>query len=199
MDSSSNRIILYNFLDCSFDGEYRILFGDEITASDIRAALNIDYLCYDDIYHLDWERCVAYHKKNPLIYIMAVDSSRNVVGYTNFSPVTESIYESMRSGKSVDTAITADDILEFEQGKEYSIYFSSICVHPDHRGLGIAKMLLFSLQKQLDELSSSGVVIRRIVADAVTESGAKLLIAMGFKNVCISEHDSQIMERYQNG
>lgn len=195
MHSNSNRIILFDYPDCSFDGDFRIIFGNEITASDIREALNIDYLCYDDLYHLDWERCVAYHNKNPLIYIMAVDSSRNVVGYTNFSPVTESIYESMKSGKSVDTAITADDIMEFKPGKEYSIYFSSICVHPKYRGLGIAKMLLFSLQKQLDELSGSGIVIKRIVADAVTESGEKLLLSMGFKNVCISEHNSQIMER----
>ncbi len=178
---------------------YHVIYGKEITQQNIRDALDIDYMCYDDIYHLDWEQCAGYHRKNPYIYIMAVDDEGSVVGYINFSPVTGKIYDLMRSGKSVDTIICAEDILEYEEGKDYSVYFSSICVHPDHRGKGIAGMLLNTLIELLRSIDAAGINIERIVADAVTDSGERLLTSLGFEVVCMSEHGSKIMERKHNG
>lgn len=175
--------------------DYRLIFGREITADNIRAALDIDYLSYDDIYHLDLERCIGYHQKNPYIYIMALDENDNVIGYINFSPVNDKIYEVMRSGTSVDTIITADDIMEYEAGKAYSVYCSSICVHPDHRNSGVAKLMISGLEALISQLDQSDVVIKRMVADAVTDLGFKILLDQGFSYVGMSEHGSKIMEK----
>ena len=193
MKSSDSEICLPETV-LSVDG-YKYFFGKAVSNEDIKNALEIDYMCYDDLYHLDWESCIAYHRKNPYIYIMASDDSGKIVGYVNFSPVTEAIYETMRSGKSVDTVITADDILEYSSGKEYSVYFSSICVHPDHRNKGISRMMLKCLKDLIGNLEKSDIHIKRVVADAVSEPGERLLSVLGFKMVCTSEHDSKIMER----
>lgn len=47
-----------------------ILSAYEVTKEDIAQALELDRISYDEVYYLDVETCLAYHKKNPLIYIM---------------------------------------------------------------------------------------------------------------------------------
>ncbi len=199
MSSFDDRIKLPDSLDGSCVSGYHIIYGKQITPDNIREALDIDFMCYDDIYHLEWQQCVDYHKRNPYIYIMAVDVSGKIVGYINFSPVTEKIYEIMRSGKSVDTIISSDDILEYREGETYSMYLSSICVHPKYQGKGIAKLLLSNLKELIRCVEDNEIVIKRIVADAVTEAGERILTSMGFEVVCLSEHGSKIMEDKRGG
>ncbi|WP_034447828.1 GNAT family N-acetyltransferase [Butyrivibrio sp. AE2032] len=199
MSSIEDRVFLPDSLGERNSKGFRVIYGKQVSPQNIRSALEIDYLSYDDLYHLDLERCIEYHKKNPLIYIMAVNDSDEVVGYVNFSPVTDKIYEVMRSGRSVDTIISAEDILAYETGREYSVYFSSVCVRPEYRRKGIAGLLIESLIELLKSIDNEGVYIKRIVADAVTESGERLLSNLGYEVVCLSEHGSKIMEKVNDG
>ena len=194
-----NEIDIQNILDEHIYDGCRVLFGKDISEDNIRSALQLDYMCYDDIYHLDVDRCIEYHNKNPYIYIMVVDDSDKAIGYINFSPVIDDIYEVLRKGKCIDTIITANDICIYKPGEAYSFYLSSICVHPDYRKRGIAKLLLSFLDKLEESLKSSDIIIRRIVADAVSKSGEKILKSRGFYEVCRSEHNSMIMEKIDNG
>ncbi len=178
--------------------EYKLLFGDMVTDNAIKEALDIDRLSYDEIYFLDTQKCINYHKKNKYIYIMAENSFGKIVGYINYSPITDEMYEFLKSGYEVDTVITADDILEYKADTEYSIYFSSICVHPKYRKKGISKLLLSGLDILNDALSAANITTKRIIADAVSESGKKLLLSRGFTVTCTTNHDSLIMEK-KNG
>ena len=178
-----------------YDNKYSILGGSEITTEHIIGALNIDYICYPEEYHLSEDACIGYYHKNPFIYFIAVDSLGNVVGYINFSPITDNKYEELRSGKYIDTVITKDDILAYEANNKYSVYFSSICVHPQNRKQGVATSLIEELLRFIEELKKQDIEINRIVADAVSDSGYMLLKKLGFSKVRDSSHKTIIMEK----
>ncbi len=171
---------------------YTILQGTSVTPEHIAELLQLDYAIYDDLYHIEPGICIGYHKKNPDIYIVALKENK-VVGYINFSPISDNAYERIRRGE-VDTFLTADDILEYRPGKEYSVYFSSICVHPEYQHKGIAGIMLDRLHKLVESLEARDIHIKRIVADACTRSGENIAKNNGFSLVAGSNHGSKIME-----
>lgn len=173
---------------------YNIIQGTLVVPKHIKELLQLDYAIYDDIYHIDPSICIDYHKKNPYIYIIALKDNK-VVGYINFSPINDTAYERIRGGE-VDTFLTSDDIMEYHSGNNYSIYFSSICVHPDYQHKGIAGIMLNRLHKLEKSLESYDIHIKRIVADACTISGENILKNNGFSLVTNSDHDSKIMEKW---
>ncbi len=174
---------------------FRFVFGQEVSPDQIREALQLDYLCYDDVYHLDLDQCIGYHHKNPYIYFMMLNPKEQVIGYINFSPVTDRLYEILRSGEEVDTIIEAKDIVTYRHGNEYSGYFSSICVHPDYRKRGIDRVLIDKLEEMLGALEKQDVRFKRIVADAVSVPGERICSKLGLSFVCETGHGSKIMEK----
>ena len=172
-----------------------ILSAYEVTKEDIAQALELDRISYDEVYYLDVETCLAYHKKNPLIYIMLKDTSRNrVVGYVNFSPVTKETFDLILSGKVIDTVIQDKDIEAYTNNHPYWGYMSSIVVHPDYRQKGYAKIMLRKLSDLVCELAEKcGIFFHGIVADAVSDAGYHLLYNMGLEQMQASSHDTRIM------
>lgn len=71
-----------------------IITGRQVTREDIREAVVLDTLVYDDIYHVDTAQCEERFDVNPDIYVMAKDNRTNkVIAYVNVSPVTDECYE----------------------------------------------------------------------------------------------------------
>lgn len=178
------------------DSELRILSGPQITRRHIEQALLLDRISYDDEYQLQTDTCVGYYQKNPDIYFMAVVPARDqVVGYINFSPVTEAMYQRIRSGAVIDTVITADDVVTYRDGVPCWGYLSSIAVHPDYRDQGLAARLLYQLEAFIARLASErDIYFHAIVADAVSAGGRHLLSESGFQQIRTSAHDTNIME-----
>ena len=172
---------------------YTVIQGPVVTPEQIAELLQLDYAIYDDIYHIEPGICVGYHKKNPYIYIVVLKGNK-VVGYINFSPINDAAYERIRGGE-VDTFLTANDIMEYRSGKEYSVYFSSICVHPEYQHKGIGGIMLNRLHRLVESLEARDIHIKRIVADACTSSGENIAKSNGLSLVTGSNHDSKIMEK----
>ena len=172
---------------------YTILQGTSVTPEHIAELLQLDYAIYDDIYHIEPGICIGYHKKNPYIYIVALKENK-VVGYINFSPISDTAYEKIRGGE-VDTFLTADDIMEYHSGNNYSVYFSSICVHPKYQHKGIGGIMLNRLYRLVGSLEARDVHITRIVSDACSNSGENILKHNGFSLITDSDHSSKIMEK----
>ena len=172
-----------------------ILQTDKITKEHIAQALELDRISYDEIYHLDLETCEAYFRKNPLIYIMANDTAaKKIIGYINFSPLTEATYSRILSGQVIDTVIRGNDIVEYSDKQACWGYLSSVVVHPDYRQRGYARLLLSKLSELLCKLAEErGIFFKGIVADAVSDAGYRLLYHMGFEQVKSSAHDTRIM------
>ncbi|MBE5849071.1 MAG: GNAT family N-acetyltransferase [Lachnospiraceae bacterium] len=173
----------------------RIISGRQVKKKHLLEAIKLDELVYKEIYRVDPEVGFGFVNINPEIYIMAVDASDSVIGYINFSPITKKMYEGIRSGDVIDSSITPDDIEPYENGRSYQFYFSSICVHPDYRGRGVAGALLAELKQFIKGLSERNIRIKRIVADAVSDSGRNILLKNGFVRIKDSTHESTIMEK----
>ena len=93
---------------------FSIIAGSNVNHKMIPETILLDRISYDDIYQLQVETCYDYFEKNSDIYIMAVDErSGHVIGYINFSPIKETVFEDLISGCTIDTVITGDDVLPY--------------------------------------------------------------------------------------
>lgn len=175
--------------------KFVILENAEISVTHIQQALNLDYEAYENALHLTLETCIAYFKKNKDIYLMLFDTdNKKIIAYLNVSPITNSAYEKIRSGIANDTFLTANDILNYESGKDLSVYFSSIVVEKNYRKMGLSKILINRIIEKLSNLILTNVKIKRIIADAISRQGEYLCKKMGMKKLTKTQHDSVIYE-----
>lgn len=172
-----------------------IITGNQIDSHKIAEAIQLDRMSYGDAYQLQLNTCLGYHEKNNDIYIMAVDNTcGHIVGYINFTPIEKSLFLRLTSGNVIDTIITKDDIVPYQNKGMYWGYFSSIVVHPESRGHGIATQMLCRWSELILGLAvEREIFFQEIVADAVSDVGAHLLSEIGFSFVRSSSHDSKIM------
>lgn len=175
--------------------ELSIITGRQITPQDIREAVELDVLVYDDVYHVDTTQCEEWFRANPDIYVMAKDVSTNkVIAYVNISPVTDECYERIKSGDFIDTGITADMILSYAMPCPYSVYFSSIVIHPDYQNTNVFARLLNAVINKFVHLGEREVYIKRMIADAVTHNGEKFCKLFGMEKLKGSNHESTLYE-----
>ena len=172
-----------------------IITGRQVTNQDIREAVALDMLVYDDIYHVDTSQCEEWFNVNPDIYIMAKDNRTNrVIAYVNVSPVTDECYDRIKNGDFIDTGITADMLLSYDMPFPYSVYFSSIVIHPDYQNTEVFMQLFNAIVKKFICLGEHEVYVKRILADAVTKNGEKFCKLFGMNKVKGSNHESTLYE-----
>ena len=175
--------------------EISIITGHQISLSDIREAVELDLLVYDDVYHVDSTQCERWFEVNPDIYVMAKDVVANkVIAYVNISPVTDECYEKIKNGDFIDTGITEDMILSYDMPFPYSVYFSSIVIHPDYQNTDVFLKLLNAIIKKFTYLGENEVFIKRMIADAVTKNGEKFCKLFGMEKIKNSNHESALYE-----
>lgn len=172
-----------------------IITGRTVTIDDIREAVMLDALVYDDIYQVDTEQCEDWFNVNPDIYIMAKEiASDKVIAYVNISPVTDECYDRIKNGDFIDTGITSDMILSYDMPFPYSVYFSSIVIHPDYQNSEVFMQLFNAIVKKFIYLGDHEVYVKRMVADAVTKSGEKFCKMFGMTKIKNSNHKSSLYE-----
>ncbi|MBP5665420.1 MAG: hypothetical protein J6X87_04005, partial [Clostridia bacterium] len=172
-----------------------VITGRQVTAEDIREAVLLDTLVYDDIYRVDTTRCEEWFEVNPDIYVMAKDSNTGkLIAYVNILPVTDECYDRLKMGDFIDTGITADMILSYDMPFPYSVYFSSIVIHPDYQNTAVFMQLFNAIIKKFISLGEHDVFVRRMLADAVTKNGEKFCKLFGMKKVKNSNHESTLFE-----
>lgn len=175
--------------------EIEILTGREVTNSDIEQAVALDGLVYDDVYHVDPTLCEEWVEANPDIYVMAKDKkSGKIIAYVNISPVTEECYERLKNGDFIDTGITSDMILSYDMPFPYSVYFSSIVIHPTYQNTEVFMELFNAVVDKFLYLGRHEVYVRRMIADAVTKNGEKFCKLFGMNKVKGSDHNSTLYE-----
>ena len=122
---------------------------DKLTELRIETTLKDDYL--EQMIKLDdenyskydagvYDLCMSWYNKNPQIYIMALRGI-TVVGYINFSPLTDQAYFSYRNGLINDSQLTENDIEKFYPNKKHKCIFISIVVSEKERGGSVTKLL----------------------------------------------------------
>lgn len=184
-------------IDSSVPNEKRIsiITGKQVTLEDITQAVYLDTLVYDDIYHVDTTQCEEWFAVNPDIYVMAKDIKTNrIIAYVNISPVTDECYERIKQGDFIDTGITADMILSYDMPFPYSLYFSSIVIHPDYQNTEVFMEIFNAIVDKFISLGEHEVFIRRMIADAVTKNGEKFCRLFGMTKLKGSNHESSLYE-----
>lgn len=172
-----------------------IITGKQVTIEDITQAVYLDTLVYDDIYHVDTTQCEEWFAVNPDIYVMAKDIKTNrIIAYVNISPVTDECYERIKQGDFIDTGITADMILSYDMPFPYSLYFSSIVIHPDYQNTEVFMEIFNAIVDKFITLGEHEVFIRRMIADAVTKNGEKFCRLFGMTKLKGSNHESSLYE-----
>lgn len=141
------------------------------------------------------EKCEAYFNANPDIYIMAKDKNTGkVIAYSNIPPVTEECYQSIKNGDFIDTGISPEMILSYDMPFPYSVYFSSIVIHPDYQNSDVFFMLFNSIIQKFVNLGEHEVFIHKMIADAVTPNGQKFCKLFGMNKIKNSTHNSTLFE-----
>jgi len=184
-------------LDKTVSTEKRIsiITGKQVTLEDITQAVYLDTLVYDDIYHVDTTQCEEWFAVNPDIYVMAKDVTTNrIIAYVNISPVTDECYDRIKKGDFIDTGITSDMILSYDMPFPYSLYFSSIVIHPDYQNTEVFMEIFNAIVDKFITLGEHEVFIRRMIADAVTKNGEKFCRLFGMTKLKGSNHDSSLYE-----
>lgn len=177
------------------ESKFTIITGRQVTKEDIRQAVLLDTMVYDDVYHVDSSLCEQWVEVNPDIYVMAKDKTTNqVIAYVNISPVTEECYERIREGDFIDTGITADMLLSYDMPFPYSVYFSSIVIHPLYQNTEVFMELFNAIVKKFIYLGEHEVYVKRMIADAVTKNGEKFCKLFGMNKVKGSDHNSTLYE-----
>lgn len=172
-----------------------IITGKQVTLEDIAQAVCLDALVYEDIYHVDATRCEEWFAVNPDIYVMAKDNkSDKIIAYVNISPVTDECYNRIKRGDFIDTGITADMILSYDMPFPYSVYFSSIVIHPDYQNTEVFMELFNAIVDKFIALGEHEVFIHRMIADAVTKNGEKFCRLFGMTKLDGSNHESSLYE-----
>lgn len=174
---------------------FSVVDGDNITVDDIAEGVALDRIVYDEEYYVTIKQCMEWYNRNSKIYTMLRDEeSKQIIAYVNMSPLTEEYYQKIRSGKFIDTYLPAEAIVDYEIPDLYYMYFSSIVVHPDYQNTEVFMSLFNAVTEKFIKLGEQGILIKSIVADAVSEKGEKFCHMFGMKEVKSSTHESKIYE-----
>lgn len=175
--------------------DYAIVEGAEVTISDIDEARKLDQLVYEEEYFVSLQQCIDWNKRNNRIYTMIRDvSSGNIIAYVNISPVTDEYYEKICSGEFIDTYLPPEAIVDYGFPDLYSLYFSSIVVHPDYQNTAVFLQLFNAITRKFLALGKEEILVKRMVADAVSTKGEKFCELFGMKKRKDSSHGSEIFE-----
>ena len=154
--------------------QYTVIYGEQVTIDDIAEAIMLDKMVYDEEYHVTISQCLAWYNRNSQIYIMVKDNrTRKIVAYVNVSPVTDEYYEKIRSGEFIDSFLPPEAVVGYDFPDTYNLYFSSIVVHPNYQSTTVFLTLFNTLTERFLSLGKNDILIKRIVADAVSEKGEK--------------------------
>lgn len=192
---SNENVQKSDFTAAPAEKRISIITGKQVTAGDIAQASYLDALVYDDIYLVTLEQCEEWMAVNSDIYVLAKDTQTNrFIAYANLTPVTDECYEQIKNGDFIDTGITADMVLSYDMPFPYSLYFSSIVIHPSYQNTEVFMEMFNAIIDKFIKLGEHEVFIRRMIADAVTPNGEKFCKLFGMSKVTDSNHDSKIYE-----
>lgn len=175
--------------------KFNCYIGRMVTPEMIYQAVGIDSCVYSGEFQGIYETCKNWWERNPSIYVMIEDcSNQKIVGYINAMPLSDRLYNSIRSGEIIDISIPPEEIETYDFPDTYKLYFASIAIHPDYHNTSAFKALMDGFMIHVLKLYEREIYFSSIVADAVSDVGEKLCKYMGLSYIKESSHGSKIYE-----
>lgn len=140
--------------------------------------IELDYLTIgkdlNDLNEGNKEQWGPVFMNNPETWRLLITEPGNIVGYWHIASLFPPEYELAKSGKLLDSQITADTVHVFGNSDLYDVYFVQVCMLPLYRRARHVKRLFETFFEVLDTLSADGVFVREICANAFTKEGVSL-------------------------
>ncbi|GKU29288.1 GNAT family N-acetyltransferase [Clostridium folliculivorans] len=163
----------------------------------ISQCIEIDKTCYEEKYRGTEAIYHSWFEKNNNIFTFAIDyDTNNVVGYMITLSLTNKAYLEMKAGNTIDLSLDSECILPFIKGRRNFIYVASIAVRDEYQGQGISSKIMEYSNRFLDKLKDNGIIIEKVLGDAVNEKMLKSCINREFKEKIKSNHNSTIVEKH---
>lgn len=167
---------------------------DDFTREDIYESYEIEKLVLPPDVIASPSTALEWFEYNPLTMIGARDTDTGkLVGFFNTLPVSDNIFEQIRSGNFDDTHFTIDNIRQYDIPGFYKLYLCSFCIHPAYNTTMAFRIIYTGFIDFLISLASDReIYISDIIADGVTSKGANLCESIGMYKVTKSSHKSSI-------
>lgn len=157
--------------------QYKILTGLDFDTDFLPGVMDLDREVYSDEYVGVLENMVARYEKNRDSFVCIMDEERDkLVGYINFFPCTEELYQDIRYNTTVirDDDIRPDEVASYS-GKENHLFVISIAISSEYRDSDAIVVLTDAWNSHLTRLVKQGYPITDICAIAVSGDGQKAL------------------------
>ena len=149
--------------------------------------IELDYLTTEELNPLnegDKDQWGPVFMNNPETWRLLITEPENIVGYWHIASLFQPEYELAKSGKLLDSQITADTVDVFGNSGLYNIYFVQVCLHPQYRRPRQRRLLFETFFEVLDTLSADEIFVREICANAFTNVGASLCRSFNLERMC---------------
>lgn len=141
---------------------------------DLPAALELDYIVYEERLIASIDTYETWLKKNPYIAMSAYDRNdrRRMLAYIGMIPLQESTIMEILTGKRDEMDIKAEEIETYDRPGEYTLLANSAVVHPDRPDL-LYQVLSGIMQAWLERYPER--YMGRIYAQAASPQGDILI------------------------
>ena len=180
----------------NFERRYEVLRGYDLSPDEIKEIIKLEDRSFDTRYHATLEQeCALFKSNRESGVVIRERETGTIVAYMMIFPVTEEIYDLIRKGVLIDTALDPKKVvLKYDSPGIYHLVFASVVVNPAHRSARMITAMVDAMVEDFITLAGRGIFIDRMVADVVSGDGRKFCRLFGFEKVGESDHDSLIYE-----
>lgn len=167
---------------------------EDFTREDIEESYKIEKLVLPQNLIAAPETDLQWYEYNQLTMIGARDSeTQKLVGFFNTLPISDNLFEQIKKGSFDDTAISIDDIRQYDMPGFYKLYLCSFCINPAYNSTAAFKIIYTGfIDFLLDLATELEIFISDIIADGVTQKGENLCQSIGMTKVTTSDHKSNV-------
>jgi hypothetical protein len=170
------------------------VWHDEFTFQDFLDMYEIDRMVLRSDLIAPPEVTYKWYQYNNFSHI-AVRSrtTKKIIGYFTLFPVTDDLYEEIKSGNFKDNDLNTKGIRTYDIPDFYKLYVACVCIHPDFRNTEAFHKLYNSLVKMMYTLATEKeIYITDIITEASTPQGLKLCKILGFKKLMDTNLNTEI-------
>jgi len=184
-------IILRSNMD---DERIDTVWYNELTFNDFVDMHEIDKLVLRSDLIAPAEVAYRWYQYNNYSHIaVRSNKTKKIVGYFALFPVTDDLYQEIKSGNFKDNDLDTNGIRTYDIPDYYKLYAASVCVHPDYRNTTAFRKLYNSLVKMMYDLAvEKEVYITDIITEASTAQGQKLCKILGLKKLIDTNLNTEI-------
>ena len=147
----------------------------EFNLEDFKVMENIEQLYFSNENITPAEEVLKWYKKNNLTCIGVRNSDGKIIASINILPLKENIFNDIYENKMNEADVIAEQIENYEDGKSYYLYLSSISIDRKYRNnYRVITTLLKGCIGLFDILMEKNIEIKKVMADASTIHGEKI-------------------------